>query len=318
MAGISGHRISDTPIAIVDLETTGLTPGCDRVVEVSVVRIDPKQPPRVALDTLVNPTRRVAATEIHGITDEDVANAPRFADVAGKLVGVLHDCVIAAYNVYFDIKFLNYELEQAGVKHEPPYFCLMYLRPMLGLGSRCKLEEACRSHGIDYDVQHVAANDALASSKLLDCYFRVMKERGIGTYDNLASLKRYKFVNSFANNPLPPPSSFKLPACDRLCSRSGHVSATVVDPRRSALGGYWDALKTVVADLEITDDEVEYVLKEKKRLGLKDEQIRAIHAKAFASVITQFTEDKWVDDREASKLNRLYRCLARLGWAPGQ
>jgi DNA polymerase-3 subunit epsilon len=302
----------------VDLETTGLTPGYDRVVEVSVLRADPGQSARLALDTLVNPMRRVAATEVHGITDEDVENAPRFADIAGELVGALHECVIAAYNVYFDIRFLNYEFQQVGINHEPPHVCLMYLRPMLGLGSRCRLEEACRVHGIDCEVQHVAANDALASAKLLDRYLQVMQERGIRTYDDLASLKRYKFVNSFTNSPLPPPSSFKLRACDHLCSRSGYTSATVVDPTRSAVGGYWDALKTVVADLEITDDEVEYVLKERNRLGLNMEQIRAIHAKAFASVITQFTADKWLDDGEASKLNRLYRCLATLGWAPGQ
>ncbi len=302
----------------MDLETTGLTPGYDRVVEVSVVRVSPGQGPTLVLDTLVNPMRRVAATEIHGITDEDVANAPRFVEIAGELVGVLKDCVVAAYNVYFDIKFLNSELRNAGVNHEPPHFCLMYLRPMLGLGSRCKLEEACRLHGIDHEVEHVAASDAVASGKLFGVYLQAIQERGIQTYRDLADLKSYKFVDSFANDPFPTPSTFKLPVCDRLCSRSGHARATVVDPTRRAFAAYWDALKTVIADLEITDEEVAYVINERTRVGLKDEQIRVIHAKAFASVIAQFAEDKWLDDGEVTKLNRFYRCLARLGWAPGQ
>ena len=109
MAGILDSRIDETPIAIIDFETTGLTPGYDRVLEISVVRKDPGQAPRLVFDTLVNPRRRVSATEIHGITDQDVAGAPYFEDVVGDFLHAISDCVIAAYNVYFDIKFFTYE-----------------------------------------------------------------------------------------------------------------------------------------------------------------------------------------------------------------
>ena len=51
------------------------------------------------LDTLVNPRRAIAATEIHGITDDDVADAPEFGDIASDLVAAISDCVVAAYNV---------------------------------------------------------------------------------------------------------------------------------------------------------------------------------------------------------------------------
>ncbi len=83
--GISGRSIADTPITVVDTETTGLYPGGDRVIELAVVRIEPNAEPVLVLDTLLNPGRRVAATEIHGITDADVADAPTFADVAPAL-----------------------------------------------------------------------------------------------------------------------------------------------------------------------------------------------------------------------------------------
>jgi len=55
--GINDRAISETPMAILDFETTGLVAGVDRVVEVSVLQLDPGKPPRVALDTLVNPMR---------------------------------------------------------------------------------------------------------------------------------------------------------------------------------------------------------------------------------------------------------------------
>src|SRR5207302_1080640 len=102
--------------------------------------------------------------------DGDVANAPKFNEIAGDLIGALSGCVVAAYNVYFDISFLSAELRTAGVNHEPPHFCLMYLRPMLGLGCRCKLDEACRLSGITHDVKHISSTDALASSALLQHY----------------------------------------------------------------------------------------------------------------------------------------------------
>ncbi|NUQ61370.1 MAG: hypothetical protein HUU20_02710 [Pirellulales bacterium] len=105
---------------------------------------------------------------------------------------------------------------------------------------------------------------------------------------------------------------------ERLCSRIGHIHAPAADPTRQALAAYWDAIRTVVADLEITDREVAYVLGEQNRLGLTPDQIRSVHAKAFASVIAQFAEDRSVDDRESRKLQRLHQCLSRLGWAPGE
>ncbi len=318
MLGISRRSISDTPIAVVDFETTGLTPGYDRVVEVSVVRIDPGEEPKLVFDTLVNPMRRVAATEIHGITDEDVADAPHFADIAGEIVGALNGCAVAAYNVYFDIKFLATELQNASITHEPPYFCLMYLRPMLGLGSRCKLDEACREHGIAYEAKHIASSDAEASGKLLCHYLKVIEKRGVKTFGDLANLKKYKFVDSFDNNPFPHPSVFRLSKCEKLRSRSKCVNAHAVDQNNPALTAYWDTIKDAVADLEITDDEAAHILLEKTRLKLRNEQIRFVHAETFSNAIAQYTNDKWLDENEVRKLRRLYACLSKIGWAPGQ
>ena len=232
-SGIASQPIHDTPVAIIDFETTGLTAGADRVVEVSVVRVDPGEEPRLVLDTLVNPHRHVAATEIHGITDVDLENAPYFTDVAGELLGVLEGCVVAAFNVYFDIRFLNFEMTNAGIDHEPPYFCLMYMRPLLGLGSRCKLQDACHHHGIDYDTTHIAAQDVMASGQLLKCYLNELHHQGIRTYDDLARMRNYKYLKSFANDPFPSPSEFNLSGCDRLLSRIGHgANASMEESRR--------------------------------------------------------------------------------------
>ena len=111
MDGILDSGIPELPVAVVDVETTGLMPRADRIIEVSVVRIEPYKKPELAFDTLVNPLRRVAATEIHGIRDDDVQDAPEFAEIAEPLLQALSGCVVLAYNAYFDMRFLVSEFE---------------------------------------------------------------------------------------------------------------------------------------------------------------------------------------------------------------
>src|SRR5438552_18672399 len=97
--------IDDVPVAVVDIETTGGFSGAHRLTEVSVVRVEPRLAPKKVLDTLINPRGPIPAkaTWIHGITDDDVADAPRFEDMAGHLAKALAGCMIAAYNVCFDL-----------------------------------------------------------------------------------------------------------------------------------------------------------------------------------------------------------------------
>ena len=316
-SGIHDRLISETPVAIIDFETTGLTAGFDRVVEVSGVRIDPGQQPRLAFDTLVNPRRPMAASEVHGITDADVEKAPTFAEIAGDVVAATAGCVVAAYNVYFDMQFLEFELGNVGVSQLPPHFCLMYLRPMLGLGSRCKLQEACISHGIERTASHIAAADAMASGELFLKYLTEIEAKGIRTYGELAKLRRYKFMESFRLAPLPTASSFGLTECKTVVSRARLASGST--SMRNPAASYWDLLKSVLFDLEITDQEMAAIRAEQEAGGLSVVEIRVLHARAFANAVSSFATNKRVDDSEQDRLRRrLYACLGKLGWAPGQ
>ncbi len=328
--GIRDSIVYDAPVAVIDFETTGLSPGFDGIVELSVVRVDPGSNPELVLDTMVNPGRAVAATFIHGITDEDVKDAPMFNDLVGDLVRALSGCTLAAYNIYFDIKFLEHELLSAGIKILPPHFCLMYMRPMLGLGKRCPLGEACKFHDVTNNAAHIASEDALASAELLRVYLSEMKSMGITTFGDLARLKKYKFVQSFENNFLTSSLVEGRPTCTNLKSRrvmtptmeKKHITTELeVPPEESSRRGlvdYWEALKVAVADLTITDEEIEELHRRKIDLGLPDEQVRMLHARLFSGVISQFIGDKWLDDKECKILHRMYSCLSQLGWAPGE
>lgn len=195
--GILHHGIKDIPVAVLDFETTGLSPGYDRVVEVSVVRVDPGSAPRLVFDSLVNPDRRMAATEIHGITDRDVASAPRFEELAGGLLGALSGCVIAAHNVYFDLRFLRFELDRLGLFQEVPHLCTMYSRPLLGLAA-CNLNDACRADRIAFTPAHTSRSDSTAAALLWMRYRDAFMDRGVLTFRDLTLMGRsYKFFSSF-------------------------------------------------------------------------------------------------------------------------
>lgn len=321
MEGLAQRPIAEMPVAVVDLETTGLYPGGDRIVELAVVRVERNQQPTLLLDTLINPRRSVSATEIHGITDADVADAPTFEEVAGNLVAAISGCLFASYNVYFDGKFLQAELAQVGIDRFPPHLCLMYLRPLLGLSSKCSLADACQSHGVQHTSAHWAAADALASARLWQIYTAMLERLGIRTFDELARWKAYKFTNSFAQAPLDASLYAGLQPTARLKSRASRVAAVLAAPRPAdrqvLVGEYWDALTTALADLEVTQAEIKYLLAKRASLLLTADELRWLHARAFAGILADVCQDRAVTFNEAVVLHRISTAFRQLGWAPG-
>jgi DNA polymerase-3 subunit epsilon len=314
--------IREVPVVVVDIETTGLYAGADRVVEVSVVRLEPAEEPVLILDTLVNPERAVSATEIHGITEGDVADAPTFAEIAGDLARALSRAVLAAYNVYFDVRFLSDEFGRVGLHDVPPHLCLMYLRPMLELGSKCGLTDACREHGIEHHEAHTAAADALASARLWNLYRRSMAEMGIHTFRDLTKLRTYKFMDSFERQPFSDQVAVSLSSGRRFKSRSGKRVAEPAErapgSRRTELHEYWEAVAAIVADLELSDQEIAYLARKREELRLTTDELRGIHGRVFAAVLGEALEDASITEAEWLRLRRLHECLGRLGWAPGR
>ena len=99
------------PLAILDLETTGVNLGVDRIVEIAIVRISPDGTRQVKRK-LLNPEMPISAVsvEIHGITNEMVKDAPTFRQAANEIKQFLDQCDLAGYNSNrFDIPMLAEE-----------------------------------------------------------------------------------------------------------------------------------------------------------------------------------------------------------------
>lgn len=96
------------PIAFFDLETTGTNPVKDRIVEIAVVKVNPDGS-RERWVKRINPEIPIPAesSEIHGIYDKDVADAPTFSEVAHELKQFLQNCDLGGYNSnQFDLPLL--------------------------------------------------------------------------------------------------------------------------------------------------------------------------------------------------------------------
>lgn len=105
------------PLAFIDLETTGVNVGHDRIVEISILKVMPNGSTD-SFTRRINPTIPIPAsvTAIHGITDADVKDEPTFAKLGGQISAFLKDCDLAGYNSNkFDIPLLMEEFLRCGI-----------------------------------------------------------------------------------------------------------------------------------------------------------------------------------------------------------
>ena len=146
-------------------------PGRDEIVSLAVVRLDPAGAELARCARLVRPSRPIPAeaTAVHGIGDDDVASAPRFAEVAHELLGLLEGAVFVAHNAEFDLAMLRHAFAGAGTAYEPDGVActLEAFRLLDPLAPAHGLEALCGRHGIALDEAHHALGDALATAALL-------------------------------------------------------------------------------------------------------------------------------------------------------
>lgn len=105
------------PLAFIDLETTGINLSSDRIVEIAIVRLH-TDGTRVVKRKLINPQMPIpqASSDVHGITDEMVKEAPAFKQVANEIRQFLDHCDLAGYNSNrFDLPMLVEEFLRAGL-----------------------------------------------------------------------------------------------------------------------------------------------------------------------------------------------------------
>lgn len=299
--------------AAIDLETTGLSPRVDRVVEVAVIQLDRDLSPCGELVTLINPGRHIGATHIHGITARDVVGAPRFEQIAPMLLDILRGRVVVAHNVQFDLRFLHAEFARIGTGlPEVPAMCTMQLAPqyLRGLPAR-SLAACCDAAGIPLDGAHAAAVDARAVAGLLACYAHAdhqLADRWAGVLGEAARVPW----------PTLPPVVTQLITREVVArARAQEVPflARLVQqlPRAgtgTGLESYLAVLDTVLEDRRVTATEADSLRDLAQSLGIGADAVTAAHQMYLRALAVTAWADGVITDAEHADLREVAHLLS--------
>ncbi|MEO6670777.1 MAG: exonuclease domain-containing protein [Ferruginibacter sp.] len=156
--------------AIVDIETTGGHAAAHAITEIAIYVHDGNSVKK-QFKTLINPGRKIPLyiTALTGITNEMVASAPLFEEVAGVIHEMLHDNIFIAHSVNFDYSFLKHHLKCSGFDLNLKKLCTVRLSRKVFPGfSSYSLGNICRNLDITIDNRHRADGDARATVALFD------------------------------------------------------------------------------------------------------------------------------------------------------
>jgi DNA polymerase-3 subunit epsilon len=154
----------EEPVVYVDIETSGSSLLHSRIIEVAAIRVEDEQ----VVDSfcsLVNPGTAIPhwITNLTGITNSDVVQAPYFEDVAYQLHAILDGAIFIAHNVRFDYSYIKRELSQCDYSFAPKLLCTVRLsRALYSEHKGHSLAKIIQRHNIQVSDRHRARDDALA------------------------------------------------------------------------------------------------------------------------------------------------------------
>lgn len=158
---------------VLDTETTGLDPADGhRVIEIGCVELEDHMPTGQTFQCYLNPQRPVPieSQRVHGLTDDFLADKPRFSAVASELLSFLGDAPLVIHNASFDLKFLNAEFARVSFPPIPLARAIdtIEIAKAKHPGGRYSLDELCKRFGVDLSdrVTHGALLDAQLTARV--------------------------------------------------------------------------------------------------------------------------------------------------------
>ncbi len=204
LARARNDKVADTPLAnlnyvVFDTETTGLLPQQgDEIVQIAAVRIvNGRRVEGEVFDTLVNPRRPIplSSTEVHGITEAMVAEAPFIEDVAARFHKFAEGAVLIAHNAPFDMEFLRRLEPKLGLAFDNPVLDTVLLSAVVyGQSEVHSLDALTHRLGITIpeEARHTAIGDTLATADAFLKLMPMLHGRGLVTFaEVLAEVRKH-------------------------------------------------------------------------------------------------------------------------------
>lgn len=316
---------------VLDVETTGLNPEEHRIVEMCLLSVNDGNIQEVWTSRF-NPEGPVGKTEIHGVTDADVADAPLFKESLEDVLSRIQNVVLVAHNARFDLAFLRSELNRAGF-NSPwlPSICTLqasnYYQPHL---SRRRLSDCCEDIGVEIKDAHSANGDAIATAQLFHYYLNPKK-------NPTPRLEDLELIKNPANrqskfSPRAPMNSYVRERIERAQSEkaspisnssykelvklmTGCSLSDVLDGEQFANeSSYLEKVIEFLSDGVITDSESLGLEAVAKIYDLTSDQIAMAHKSLLKALYIQALKDESVS---ASEREELANVAVSLGLAKG-
>jgi DNA polymerase-3 subunit epsilon len=315
---------SASGFVVFDIETTGLSPVGDRIIELGLIRTDFSGNPLGYWSTLVNPKRPVAATEIHGIRDADVLSAPTFDECAEEFLSKIKGQVLVAHNASFDHSFVRTELARSGWElPEIPVVCTMLeSRHFLPGLSRKRLIDCVEALGIVQPVQHRALSDASLTSAVFHFYLngpvnrvrsaelRALVQNSFEiswpTEKTFPPVKQGHSANAqWRSNPAPNTTSSLLESVSELMPED-----LLSDEANSAEISYGLLLLEALNDGVISESEIISLKECAESIGLHGDTVHKIHLELLLALSREAWKDGVVNRAEQKDI---LSCAQQLG-----
>jgi DNA polymerase III epsilon subunit-like protein len=186
--------LAQVRMAVIDVETSGLSPQDHHLLQIAVVHVDGTGGVTSRWASDVRPPRglfgRVGPRHVHGLSRHRLWRAPRLPQVLTTLGALLADTVVVGHNIQFDLAFLHEASRRVGVPlPENPSLCTLMLSRQLDPDRRRRhrLGDLCTYYGISLERPHDALADAEATATLLS---RLLTTLDVHQPEDLAALIR--------------------------------------------------------------------------------------------------------------------------------
>ena len=188
------RALAESDFVVFDLETTGAkSPPC-RVMEIGAYRVSNGRITE-EFQTLVNPETSIPTfiSQLTGITNRMVRNAPKFGEVAEDFLDFIGDSVLVAHNAQFDMRFLNHEIDRIYAEYRVanPHLCTVRLsRRLLPNVENHRLKTLADYFSVSLVNHHRAAPDAHATAHIFVNLLERLHNLGVR---DLAAVRKFKF-----------------------------------------------------------------------------------------------------------------------------
>jgi len=221
---------------VLDTETTGLSADLGhRIIEIGCLEIVNRRLTGRTLHVYLDPEREIdeAATEVHGMTWDDLRDKPRFAEVAQRLIEFVEDAEVLIHNASFDLSFLDAELARLG-RGRFRQACSGVLDTLLMArelhpGKRNSLDALCDRYGVSN--AHRSLHGALLDAELLAEVYLAMT-RGQDSFE--IALDSGPQAHSLADAPQWPPAGLSVIAVSQVDLIEHEAALAGIEKERKA------------------------------------------------------------------------------------